>query len=537
MLVNRFAALAAVLPLALTVACMRATVTAEGVPTVVATQAPPRLIVVITVDQLRGDMLDRYRAHLSKGYARLMSGGAWFTNAHQDHATTETAPGHASVLSGRFPRSTGILSNSIGVGDRNYPLIGAPDLGASPNRFQGTGLYDWIAARDSRARALSVSMKDRSAILPIGKSKQEIYWYASNGTFTTSSYYRDTLPTWVQRFNARRLPQSYAGSHWSLSMRPEVYTMPDSVVFENRGQDLVFAHPYGDTARAVSYVRATPAMDSMTALFALEGLRQTGIGQGPHTDILALGLSGTDVIGHMWGPDSREAFENEVRLDQTIGWFLDSLFTMRDPSTIAIVLTADHGVQPIPELARMRGEATGDQGLRISLAPQVAAVRKSLAVAGADTTAFHYEYDLIAVDRDKLAAARVNADSLLDAFAAAVRKVPGVARVDRLSAIHRTDPATDPIARRWAHQLPPGAVDLVITLTRYSYWGTTPATHGSPYDLDAHVPIIFHGPWFAPGRYNRFVRTVDIGPTLAQIVGVRPLERVDGLVLVEAIRR
>ena len=157
---------------------------------------PPRLVVFITVDQLRGDMLDRYGKDLKYGYRRMMNGGAWFVNGYQDHAITETAPGHASVMSGRFPRSTGIVENAAGVSDPNAPLIdGLPtDPGASPHRFMGTALYDWIVAKTPASRALSVSRKDRGAILPIGRSKQEIYWYSNNGNFTTSRYYRDSLP-------------------------------------------------------------------------------------------------------------------------------------------------------------------------------------------------------------------------------------------------------------------------------------------------------------------------------------------------------
>src|SRR4051812_18924380 len=169
---------------------------------------PPKLVLLIVVDQLRGDMLDRYRADLSKGYARLMNGGAWYTNAFQDHAITETAPGHASTMSGRFPAHTGIITNTAGVGDRDHPQLIGRELGASPDRFIGTTLTDWLTAKDPRTRAFSVSRKDRGAILPIGKSKQQVYWYSpSTGAFTTSNYYRDSLPSWVAAFNGRRIPQ------------------------------------------------------------------------------------------------------------------------------------------------------------------------------------------------------------------------------------------------------------------------------------------------------------------------------------------
>lgn len=520
-----------------TASCMRASANAEGAPLV--STAAPKLVVFISVDQLRGDMLDRYAADMTRGYGRLMR-GAWFVNGYQDHAITETAPGHASTMSGRFPRSTGITSNLVGVIDPRYRLLaGMPyEIGASPERFIGTTLFDWLHARDSRTRALSVSMKDRAAILPIGRAKQDVYWYSTLGVFTTSNYYRDSLPDWVRRFNARRIPYSYAGSAWRLSRDSTFYKAPDFVPYENRGVDNVFPHPFpGDTLAAASYLRATPAMDSLTALFALEGLRRTNIGRGPHTDILAVSFSASDVIGHSYGPDSREVHENQIRLDQTLGWFLDSLYAMRDSASVVIALTGDHGVQPIPELARERGEATGNEGLRVSLRSEVADVRAGLRAAGVDTMAFFYDGETVALDRPALDRARLNGDSLLAVFTAAAKRVPGVARVDHVRDLRRADLAADPVARRWVHQVPANSpVELAITLTRYSYWNAIPATHGSVYDQDAHVPIIFYGAGVKPGRYREFARVVDMGPTLAALIGVRPLEKLDGVVLVPAIR-
>lgn len=508
---------------------------AAGASAVSTMPAPPRLVVLIVVDQLRGDMLDRYGADLSHGYARLMKGGAWYTNAFQDHAITETAPGHASTMSGRFPASTGIISNSAGVVDPNYELLGGlpNEVGASPDRFQGTTLTDWLTAHDSRTRAFSVSMKDRAAILPIGKSKSQVYWYSGNGSFTTSTYYRDSLPTWVRAFNDRHIPQRYAGAVWDLSRPAALYSEPDSVPFERYGRDFTFPHRFStDTLRAMADLRTSPGIDSVTALFALEGLERLGLGRGPQTDVMSVSFSATDYIGHAYGPDSREAHENEIRLDETLGWFLDSLYRLRDPSTVMIALTGDHGVSPIPELARERGVAKGNEGLRVDIRPLVSEVRKWIAGKGGDSTAVEYDIETFSVDRSKLFAAGIDGDTVLNLFRRAALQVPGVARVDRLSTLRRANLDRDPIARRWVHQIPAQeVVDLVITLTRYSYWGTAVATHGSPYDQDAHVPIIFYGPWVKPGRYPQMARTVDIGTTLAAIAKVKPIERVDGIIL------
>jgi hypothetical protein len=499
----------------------------------------PKLVVFITVDQLRGDMLDRYSKDLRFGFARLMRGGAWFTNGFQDHGITETAPGHASTMSGRFPRSTGIIENAAGVNTPAFPLIGGGprEPGASPERFQGTTLYDWIAAKTPASRAVSVSRKDRGAILPIGRSKQDIYWYSNTGKFTTSTYYRDTLPSWVTAFNARRIPFDYIGAQWQLSRPLGTYAEADTVPEENEGRTFFPYQLPTDTARALSVFIGIPAMDSTTALAALAGLRSTNLGRGPQTDVLAVSFSTTDAVGHSYGPDSREAHENEIRLDETLGWFIDSLYAMRDSASIVIALTGDHGVQPIPALARRRGEATGNQGLIVSLAPLVATTRTRLAAAGADSMALEYDGQLVAIDRDAMVKAKLNADSVLRVFRAEALAVPGVARVDYLRDLRKANHTQDAIARRWSHQIPESSpVEMVITLTRYSYWYRSVATHGSPYDQDAHVPIIFYGPPFKPGRYTQFARTVDMAPTLARVLDVTPLEKLDGVPLTPAIR-
>src|SRR6266566_8834666 len=203
--------------------------------------ARPRLVVVITVDQLRPDYLERFRPQLIGGLGLLLRGGAVFTDAFQDHAVTETAPGHSTILSGRVPAHTGIIRNLAGVQDSTAPLVGVAGPGASPARFQGTALFDWLQAAEPAARALSVSRKDRGAILPVGRAKQTVYWYQS-GIFTTSRYYADSLPAWVRAFNARRVPFRAAGLTWDLLLPPSAYSEADSEPYENAGHDYTFPH-------------------------------------------------------------------------------------------------------------------------------------------------------------------------------------------------------------------------------------------------------------------------------------------------------
>lgn len=494
----------------------------------------PTLVVFFTVDQMRGDYFQRFETQLTGGLARLARGGALFTNAFQDHAITETAPGHASTLSGRFPAHTGIVYNSAGVEDPQAPVLGAPSMHASPFRFRGGTLIDWMRTTDPRSRALSVSRKDRGAILPVGRAHQEVYWYdPSSGRFSTSTYYADTLPTWVREFNARRLPARFAGRQWT-TLLDTGYAEPDSVPVEGNGRDFTFPHALpADTAAAVRVLPGYPMMDEVTLEMALAGLRALHLGEGPQTDLLAISLSSTDAIGHRYGTESRELHDQILRLDRALGAFFDTLFTLRDSARVVIALTADHGVAPTPELYAAR---THTPTRRVSLSSVERTFRRALAARHVAASAFEFAEGLLIVDRDAFARAGVNADSVITAFAAAARATPGVRRVDRFAELAR-DTLHDPIARRWYHQVPPDLpVALVVTLQEHNVWGGSPGSHGSPYDYDAHVPIVFYGPPFKPGRYSQFARVVDVAPTLAWVVGTTPTEAVDGRVLWEALR-
>lgn len=498
--------------------------------------APPSLIVLITIDQFRDDYLDRFGPQLRGGLARFARGGAWFTNAHHDHAITETAPGHATLLAGRFPRSTGIMANRIGVDDAAAPILGNDAVvGASPKRFQGTTLVDWIRTKDPGSRALSVSRKDRAAILPIGRSQANVYWYVG-GRFTTSRYYRDTLPDWVNRFNARRMPQNLAGKSWTLLLPDSAYKEPDSISFEMNGHNFVFPHRFpDDSTAAAGAVIASPFLDEIELDLALDGLNALSLGKAPQMDVLSISLSATDAIGHGYGQDSREMHDNVLRLDRNLGAFIDSLFKLRDSTRIAFALTADHGVPSIPELAP---KSANPAPVRVSVADLQAALRAALAAQKLDSNLVELDHQTVLADRNALKNRTRDLDKALSDFAARARAIPGVARVDRFQDLLRGDTINDPVTRRWVHQFPPASnVELVITLTRYSIYNEgLVANHGSPYDYDTNVPVIFMGPWFVTGRYSEFARTVDLAPTLAEIAGVKPTEKLDGVALRRALK-
>jgi predicted AlkP superfamily pyrophosphatase or phosphodiesterase len=513
-------------------------------------QAPtkPKLVVFITVDAMRSDYLPRFESQLTGGLARIYKGGAVFTNGFQDHAITETAPGHSATMSGRFPVHTGIMTNLAGVNDTTVRLIDAQGLGASPVRFRGTTLTDWLIAKDPRTKVLSVSRKDRGAILPIGKSRQPVFWYASNGNFTTSTYYGSTLPQWVQAFNARKLPASYAGRTWELLLPESSYQEPDSVAVESGG--IGFTFPHRESASPDTATRLLgdfPWMDDLTLQFALAGVNALQLGSGPGTDVLAVSLSTTDAVAHRYGPDSREVHDQILRLDRSLGVFLDSLFKLRNQNDVVLALTADHGMQPYPEV---HAHDPNSGAIRVDVRPALQRLSDALARAGVpgrgltysfgvyEGNGFSFDSGLLELDRQALSKARVNRDSLLRGARADFLRIPGVARADRISELAHADTVNDAIARRWLHMFgDEEKAAMVVTLAPYNYWATyNLAQHGSPNELDAHVPIIFYGPWVAPGHYSEFARVVDMAPTLAAIVGATPLEKIDGHVLQHAIR-
>lgn len=492
---------------------------------------PPTLLVQITVDQLRPDYLDRWASQFTGGLARFRREGAHFTAAMHDHAATETAPGHATLWSGRYPSHTGVVINEIGVADPQAPLIGGSGGGASPYRFRGSTLFDWVRARDQFSRALSVSRKDRGAILPLGRNKQQVYWYGLDGRFTTSRWYADTLPSWVQRVNARGFVAKYAGSEWAPLLPESAYTETDSVPVENSGRDYVFPHRLATEARAAGIgLTEFPWMDEMTVDLALEGVSALDLGKGPTLDVLAVSLSTTDAVGHRYGPDSKELHDQVLRVDRQLGRLIDSLYKLRDSSRIVLALSADHGVAPFPELKIPGSDPARG---RVDSRPVINAARSALAARGVEGDALMLQSGIVSLDTRRLKARGVNADSVTTALRTALLRLPGVLRVDRVSGLAAGAKKGDKIARRWLQSIPPdlGAV-LTITLQPYYYNFTTRyATHGTPHDYDAGIPMLFMGPMIRPGRYTMPVRSVDIAPTLAEALGLTPTEPVDGRVL------
>jgi hypothetical protein len=388
-----------------------------------------------------------------------------------------------------------------------------------------------MLAVDPGTRVLSVSRKDRGAIFPVGRGRGNVYWYLG-GQFTTSRYYSDTLPTWVTVFNSGLGLNRIAGSAWSLLLPESAYAEPDSFAFENAGSDFTFPHQLPGPDQIAARITSYPVMDSLTLAFALTGVEQMGLGKRGNPDLLVVSLSTTDAIGHAFGPDSREIHDQLLHVDRWLGQFFDSLGRLV-PGGMVAVLTGDHGIVSLPEYAVIvRHQRAGRVGMGSFPRDLEAALEARYHVA------FDLSLDngLLSADVDALRARGVNVDSLAAAVAARIESNPGVAQVFTPATLA---PAPDTgAAGLWKRLIPAGYGWLAAASVRSGYvWssGALGGEHGSANAEDIEVPIAFFGAGVPVRRVDRPARTVDIGPTLAALVGVKPTEPLDGEVLQEVV--
>ena len=494
------------------------------------------MLLVISVDQMRADYLERFGPALTGGLRLLLEEGAVFANASHGHAITATAPGHAALLSGLYPRDNGIIDNAwydrtLGRRERasidpDHLLVGLelPDdgPGASPKQFIGTSLVGWLKERHPLSQAVSISRKSRSAVL-MAPEAEHVYWYHLGGQFVSSTYYREELPDWVVAFNNQDWLTRYEGTSWELSGPEAAYggARPDDYEGERgpRGFGNVFPHPLPVQRQPLgARIQTTPFMDEATLDLGRAAIEALDLGSDDIPDVLALGLSSTDAIGHAFGPYSREINDQILRLDRMLGDFFAFVDETVGLDRTLVVLTSDHGVVRLPEYSRELGE----DAERLRLADVISGIDEHLADEfGGDGWFTSYSYGWLQVDREQAAELGVDPEAIVAAAAEYVRSLDFIATLfTREELLNARAPLneTEALVRRNFYADRSG--DLYLIHQPFSLWQVgSAANHQSPYEYDRHVPLILRGPGVTPGTYADPVVIVDLAPTLGALLG------------------
>jgi len=495
---------------------------------------PPKLVVAIVVDQFRYDYLTRFRADYSSGIDRLLREGAVFTDAHYLQAATVTAVGHSTFLSGATPSSSGIIANEwydrahaqtvSSVLDSETHLVGGVPgaTGSSPRRLLVSTVGDEIKMHGIRSKVIGVSIKDRSAILPVGHMADGAYWYdADSNHWVTSSYYREELPAWVKTLNDEKGYQRYIGARWFAFNDPN-------------GTDRAFCTMVaGSDTRFCGGLEATPWGNEMIEDFAERAVSNERLGTGDGIDLLALSFSSNDYVGHAVGPDDPAVRDISIRTDRLLGKLFAFLESRVGRGNFLTVLTADHGVSPVPEVNERRHMPGGRlSDTKISQRITDALTKrygpgKWLLPSAAGTVYLNSQL----IENRKLDAARVERVA-----ADAAHSEPHIARVFTRHEILSGHVQLDEIGRSVSLGFyGPRSGDLIVLQEPYYLFDVSGTSHGTPYDYDNHVPLIFLGPQIKAGYHAQRVTVNDIAPTLAAILGVETPSGSRGTVLQEIL--
>jgi hypothetical protein len=383
-----------------------------------------------------------------------------------------------------------------------------------------------MRAADPATRVLSVSYKDRGAILTIGRARVPIYWFA-DGKFTTSTWYADSLPGWLRRYNERDFVSRLTGHRWDLLNPRPYYKEQDERSYENGGSSNVFPHLLtGDRQTIIREIQYFPAFDSLTLDLALTGMRELGLGLRDGPDLMAISLSVTDKIGHRYGPGSLEMHDNILRLDRSLDWFLDSLDARVGRNHLVISLASDHGGQDFP--------ANGIGG-RIRLKAVTASLNEAVADRWSIDLGADEDRGLVFADVAALTARGVDVDSIRAALVDTVSRLPGVRRVFTPALLARSG---DHEAVMWQRLIPAG-LDWLVAVSLEEGWLWTDngmiTDHGTTSRVDVLIPIIVRAAGVTPRLVMRPVAAVDLAPTLAALLGIVPTEPLDGRPLAEVV--
>jgi predicted AlkP superfamily pyrophosphatase or phosphodiesterase len=493
----------------------------------------PKLVLAVVIDQFRYDYLLRFHDDYHGGLARLMNQGAFFKDAHYLHATTVTAVGHSTFLTGATPSISGIVGNEwydresgalvTSVSDPKTFEVGAigTRTGSSPRKLLVSTVGDELKMSGSDSRVISVSIKDRSAILPGGHMANGAYWYDQdfNG-WVTSTYYRETLPDWVKEVNGEKQYQKYIGWNW----------MP----LTSKPGDLPFCTMVaGGDVRYCGSLEASPAGNEMIENFAEHAIDGENLGNHPGTDILAVSFSSNDYVGHAVGPDDPAVRDISIRTDILLGKLLDKLDQKLGADNVMVVLTADHGVAPVPEV----NEARKMPGGRLSDVRMIHTITDALTARfGPGDWLMPGPIANPYLNLKLIESRHLDRTAVEEVAAAAARTAPHIARVYTRTQLLRGEVPQDPIGQAVMYSFfAARSGDLYIVPEPYYLFEATGTSHGTPYDYDNHVPVLFMGPHIKAGTYSERIAVNDIATTLANMLDIETPTGSVGRVLTEML--
>ncbi len=533
-----------------------------------AASSTPRLVLQITVDQLRGDLPARYADRLTDGGFRyLMEEGTWYIDAHYQHANTETAVGHATLATGADPSRHGIVANDwidqktgafvYNTEDDRHHIIGREPKaheGVSPRNLAASTFGDELVVHNGgRSRVFSVSVKDRGAILPGGHAGKAFWFSKSSGNFVTSTYYYDDYPAWVKQWNAAKPADAFKGKSWELlnDRATYVHGQMDDRPYEADLKPLgrTFPHPLGgDTKYFYLFLTLTPVGDMLTLDFAKALIENEKLGQNDTgaPDYLQISFSSTDYIGHLFGPSSLETEDNILRLDRTLAELFRFVDEKVGLGNTLIVLSADHGAPEAPEYMATLGLSTGRFAFDWfkTEGPLTEALQKKF---GRDDLISGHSHPYLYLNLEAISSAGLDLADVERFVADELMKIPGIAyamtRGDLLAGRITESPVQNQI-RRSFHPTRSGNIHMVPE----QYWflhsteeaekmgiGSIAAIHGSPWAYDTYVPIFFAGNGVPAQIIGRRVAPTDIAATLAAYLGIKPPSGSVGSVLTEVL--
>jgi predicted AlkP superfamily pyrophosphatase or phosphodiesterase len=533
----------------------------------------PRLVLQITVDQLRGDLPGRFLKHMGTGGFRyLLDNGVVYADAHHAHANTETIVGHATLATGAHPSAHGLIGNvwfdrgsgklTYNIEDAQYPLLSADAAvdksteidptqkvaktdGRSPVNILVSTFSDELAIHTAgEAKVFAVSVKDRGAVSMAGHAGKAFWFSKQKGEFVSSRFYYDRYPDWVNSFNATKPTQRYVDEKWELLHDSDTYLFGDSddrpweTAIGEYGR--VFPHPYGagDGKYFTTLLTLSPAGDEMTLEFAKELIEEEDLGEDEVTDYLSVSFSSTDYVGHIFGPSSLEAEDNLLRLDRTLAQLLAFVDEEVGLENTIVVLSADHGGPEVPGQLNEYGLAAG------YVAPEewdreagIANLKKRFGIGGELIDTYFHPY--VYLNRDAIRERGLSQAEVETAVAEEITKFKGVALAVSSTALMEgrvPDTEMTRVILNNFHRTRSGDVFVVFEPNWFinDFDGlNVAATHGSPWRYDTFVPVIFAGNGLKPKTVYRRVDTVSVASTLAALIGTKPPSAATGGVLEE----